>query len=280
MGKQINATFEIDVNRDVFLASFPKSGRTWLRFMVANYLNIYYGLRESVTFDNVYGFVANDQMNLDFLSRQGCGPTTFAFWADPRIPRMLMTHNENSLNVPGGLRVMWLSRDIEDVMVSYYHHRTDYARLHGEDTWEGGFSGFLRSDLFGVPAYIRHFNSWAESEALALTYETMHEHPVVVLEKAVKLAGIPFEYCTAYEAVRLSSFPNMQRLEVASGFEKADGKVDTDEQRRIRRGKVGGNEGKYNLGDWNYTQRLKSTIHPLYGELHGTCAEPGLREAS
>ena len=266
----MDSAFEIDVDRDVFVASFPKSGRTWLRFMIAAYLNRYYrlGIRR-VDFDNVYQLVANDQVDLDFLSRQGCGPLTFAFWMNPHIPRILMTHNEYMLGVGDGLRMIWLSRGIEDTMLSYWYHRTDYAALHDEEPWAAPFADFLRSEDWGVPAYIRHFNGWAQSGVLALTYEMMHAQPMSVLKQVMDMSGVHWDFVVGEKAIELSSFHNMRTLEECSGFEKADGPVTRDSQRRVRRGLVGGYVDYFSSDDVNYTERQKSIIHPLYKELHG-----------
>ena len=52
------ATAPVIVNvgqeRDRFVCGYPKTGRTWLRYMIANYLTGVYGIDVDITLANIY----------------------------------------------------------------------------------------------------------------------------------------------------------------------------------------------------------------------------------
>src|SRR2546423_7743737 len=89
--------------RDVFLVSYPRSGNTWLRFLVANALRP----EEQATFATVGDVVPDiyDVTNRDLLRLP-----------DPRI---LKSHEPVDERYR---RVAYLVRNPADVALSYYHY--------------------------------------------------------------------------------------------------------------------------------------------------------------
>ena len=88
---------------DIFLVSYPKSGNTWLRFLLAYCLfDIEPG---RVNFHNIENFI----------------PDMYVNWPNRNLarPRIIKSHEKFTKNYP---RVIYLYRDGRDVMVSYYYH--------------------------------------------------------------------------------------------------------------------------------------------------------------
>ena len=87
---------------DVFLISYPKSGSTWIRFMLGNYFS-----GNKCDFTNYHLLVPDLHRNID------CLKTT------KQKPRYLKSHQYFS---PQFENVVYIVRDGRDVAVSYYYH--------------------------------------------------------------------------------------------------------------------------------------------------------------
>src|SRR5438874_11935634 len=87
---------------DVFLVSYPKSGNTWVRFLIANLISDI-----PVTFLNIEQRIPSIYILPDRALR-----------AMPK-PRVLKSHE---CFVPRYRNVIYIVRDPRDVAVSYYHY--------------------------------------------------------------------------------------------------------------------------------------------------------------
>src|SRR5260370_8194332 len=87
---------------DVFLTSYPRSGNTWTRFLVGNFVNP----NEPVTFLNVERLVPDMYKTADWVLRRR-----------PR-PRVLKSHESFDARYR---RVTYIVRDPRDVPISTYH---------------------------------------------------------------------------------------------------------------------------------------------------------------
>lgn len=104
---------------DVFIASYPKSGNTWVRFIIANLIRP----REAITFRNIDEFVPDAHKLRGDLDRF---PS----------PRTIKSHAPDFAAFP---RYVYVYRDGRDALASWYRYVTDQGRFHGT------FSDFLRS---------------------------------------------------------------------------------------------------------------------------------------
>lgn len=88
---------------DVYLVSYPRSGNTWTRFLLANLLNA----DDPASFSNIESRVAEIYIHPDHELRR------------LRRPRLLKSHEAFH---PGYPRIIYIVRDPRDVAVSFYHH--------------------------------------------------------------------------------------------------------------------------------------------------------------
>ena len=102
---------------DVFLISYPKSGSTWLRFILANIiaLDINHKKRLRVDFSSVNQLIP--ALSLDALKNG-------ADYKNIPDPRLMRSHR---LYTPNFRNVIYLIRDGRDVITSYYYH---YKKFH------------------------------------------------------------------------------------------------------------------------------------------------------
>lgn len=215
-----------------FLASYPKSGRTWLRFMLASYLARSLRLGVEVDLHSLFTIVPN----FDLSPARGVPAYRFAGRRD--VPLVLVTHQPYSrryLRQP----VIFMVRDARDLMVSAYFHATRHKHR-----FTGELADFMRDPRQGLPAYLAYLNGWAEGLArhrhLLVSYERLSADPAAMLGEVVTFLGLPVDEAAVAAAVERSSFRSMQALERRDGVPEHDYDRSDPESLRARRGKVGG----------------------------------------
>ncbi len=95
------------VVEDVFLVSYPKSGNTWLRFLIANALKVHYNVEQDVNFFNILDIIPSIIGDGNLRLGGSFGRTD--------IPRIIKSHSAYN---PYYYRVILLVRDPRDVMIS------------------------------------------------------------------------------------------------------------------------------------------------------------------
>jgi hypothetical protein len=192
--------------QDAFLASYPKSGNTWLKFMVTYLLS-----GSEADFDNDSAVIA----------------TVGSHRATPRLlpdgGRLIKSHEPYSNPQKRAYRkAVYLVRDGRDVAVSYYYTRIRRGKF------EGDFASFLRLFLGGgVDGYgpwHHHVESWLASplqengSLLVLKYEDLLTDPVQGLGRVMEFLGRPVSREQAEESVRTYSAERMREQEKRSRF--------------------------------------------------------------
>ena len=202
---------------DVFLCAYPKSGRTWIKQFLAQYL--------SLTFKLGYqeGFNVNELMKIVpsewFLRRYPA--TAFIYGDDPRVPRIRFTHYAfHDLFI--GRPVIWLTRGVEDTLVSCWYHQ-------GCPETGGGFVRGL------VGHYVDWMTGWLEgisetSRWLHITYEGLWADTASEFRNIIDFIGLPYNKEYFSKALFRASFDQMRKDQEASGVK----------EERARRGVVGG----------------------------------------
>jgi len=156
------------------LASYPRSGRTWLAGMIGEVL------RRSVPLPKGTRVFATDHREeaITEFYEQFDGPAP--------IPVRLATHMKAS-EVPPVERVVLVVRDPFDSLVSYFHYTTKHT-----SQFDGDIGAFLQSRGYGTERLARWFNSWAPMSATALVvpYEQLRQHPATYLSKTLDAFGI------------------------------------------------------------------------------------------
>jgi len=155
---------------DVFLISYPRSGNTWVRFMLANLLK---EADETIDFHNIHEYIPEEGRNNDIINALSS-------------PRIIKSHSTYKSNYP---RVIYLVRDGRDVYVSYYHYRLKKLP-------EGcSISEFLRLDDHKPCLWGDHVESWLShkeqlSGILIVRYENLLTNPFAELKRMVDFIGI------------------------------------------------------------------------------------------
>jgi hypothetical protein len=188
----------------IWLASYPRSGNTWLRFLLHNY--IYGQVRESGDVNKSIPPIHRYQLNAGY---QGTilSKTHYA-WSGSH-PHRAQT-----------LGFIYILRNPKDVLLSSHN----YAALKGttELNAEKFAQEFIRCG--GVPAWQRQgFGTWMEHIAgwladqrlphLVLRYETMLENPQVCLRDLVRFLNLQIDEDRIARSVERSSFESLKKIE-------------------------------------------------------------------
>ncbi len=234
---------------DVWLISFPRSGVTWLSFLLANLMVRYCKKDIKVNFETIYNIVP------DIHYKKSDIPENSKF---APFPRVIKSHSEYLSDYK---RVIYLIRDPRDVMVSYYDYLT--KRINGPRFKD--FSEFIRDKSYGIVAWCKHLKSWMNRWDIIIRYEDFKKNPFVQLRKISSFLAINNIVESDIKfAVEKSSFKNMQLMERKEGMVKSK-----DFKKNfvfMRQGKIGVWKDLFNESDSEYYRR-QVIRHKLYSFL-------------
>jgi hypothetical protein len=192
---------------DIFLASYPKSGNTWARFLIANLISP----NQVISFRNLDDFV-------------------FGWNRDPRElktlkhPRIMKSHFRTFDNFP---RFVYVVRDGRDVMVSLYN----FIKAIKDSSLT--FSEFLDRNLVSRQPKLGRWHEHVElamyacsrrppKEYLVLQYERILANPMRQARDLANFCGIEFTEEELAVAVQKCRFENLQQIERQFGPERLD----------------------------------------------------------
>jgi Sulfotransferase domain len=193
--------------------SYPKSGRSWLRYILAQL-----GHEPLVRFQHD-GFEFND----------GAKPAL-----DFSLAARLARYAEAD-------RLVYLERDPRDVMVSLYFQVT--GRFRDFFGYTGTISDFIRDDYFGADNLRRFRDLWHEiavrREVLVVTYEGCHADMPGTARRVLQYYGLSIVEPLLAGAVANAQFDRMRQLE-RSGLYPQPWLRLRNGAAKVRAGQVGG----------------------------------------
>jgi hypothetical protein len=225
----VNPSPETTGSNELFVCGYPKTGRTWLRYMLANTLVEHFDLGVEVDLNNVYSIIPNDEV------AQIDGQPDFAF--EGVLPRIQMSHKPYDPQLHEDARLAFLTRDPRDIMVSHWLHDRNQVHLFNGDLPE-----YVKDPNRGIAAFILHIESWAPhlSKDQIKTYESMRAEPARALGDILSVLGVHVSEVAIQKAVELGEINKMRKVEASKGIAGQSYDKSNPEARRVRRGKVGG----------------------------------------
>jgi len=213
---------------DTFIISYPRSGNTWTRFLIANLLQP----EEPVTFANIERFIPDAEAQ---SSRYMRGIPS---------PRIIKSHSYFDPRYP---RVIYIVRDPRDVVLSYYDFSRKYR--HIEDSYpleryiEDFVTGHLSSADWGT--WGENVASWAFARGarpgfLLLRYEDMKMRPEQELTRIAEFLGIEASPGLLRTTLERSSAERMREMEKTQGKDWVSTKNKRSDIPFIRTASVGG----------------------------------------
>jgi hypothetical protein len=208
---------------DVFICTYPKSGTTWLGYLLAQALKP--DPAEALDLKSFGKYVPD--VNLLYTKRGSLAQ--HAMLPDPRF---FLCHATCDLKLPN---VVYILRDPRDVMLSYWH----YQRFL-KPGYDRSLSQFLRDETHWPCNWDQHVASWLlpkrHPNLLVLRYEDLHADAAGTLRAVLKQAGLARTEAQIAAAVEASRFDRMRAAEEQYGVH---GKAGDERERFVRKGKIG-----------------------------------------
>ncbi len=225
-------------DKDVFLASFERSGNTWLRFV----------MMEIFTKNNA-GFLNVNQIIPEMGTHREMKPVL------ANGGRLIKTHE---MWRPEYKRAIYLMRDLRDVMFSNWARDKEMGFSRYFDKGRG-FDGYLESFLQGkvtrFGSWQKHIESWLDcplaknGNLLVVRYEDLRKDTVTGLTEMLHFLGVDASPELIQQAVDNNSLRAMREKEEkakASGAVMGKGtllkkhRTDREDARFVRSGSMGG----------------------------------------
>lgn len=218
---------------DCFLVSYPKSGRTWLRYMLASYFASLDGRAEPIDLFNMFTMLPNFALDAE----RGI-PAFFAGRGGP-VPRVWVSHHNFRRSLFFHKPVIMMIRDPRDVIVSGYFHAVRHKHR-----FEGTMADFIKDESQGLPEMCRYLNGWAKGienrRHNVLSYESLSADTEQGLRSTLEFLNCPIDVAALKAAVLAGNFAAMQDLEVKEGLPAHEYDRSDNESLRMRRGQAGG----------------------------------------
>jgi hypothetical protein len=240
---------------DIFVASYPRSGSTWLRFLLFETLT-----KKDAGFDNVNRVIPDVGMHADatpLLSNRG---------------RLIKTHEPFR---PEYRRAVYVVRDVRDVVLSEYAYQNALGRIGG--TFDDYLTDFLRGTATGYGSWQEHVRGWIDSplaksgDLLLVRYRDLKKDGLTQLQRIMHFLGANVDRQVIIDAIQNNEF---QKMRVKEERNPQLGKSAEGERRFVRKGLTGG---------WReqLTQEQLRTIEEKTGNIMTRLGyESGLEELS
>lgn len=185
---------------DVMIASYPRSGNTWLRFLLFELLA---GCSADFeTINQADSFVPE-------LRNLSQAPTPL-----PGNGRLIKTHEPFRSEYQNAI---YLVRDPRDVAISEYY----FLKRKGIEyaSFDHFLTQFLRGKVNGFGSWSQHVNSWFTSQQLGkarilvIKYEDLHAVTAQTLEQVLAFLNLVAKPEAVQTAIQNNRFQNMQHKE-------------------------------------------------------------------
>jgi hypothetical protein len=243
---------------DAVVVSFPKSGRTFVRAMLARLYQRRFGIDE--------------RMLLEF-------PLLRRLPAD--VPRVLFTHAGDAMRSRSDIRIdaedyahariILLARHPGDVAVSRYHHlkhrsrdrpRRRLARLPLEQ--------FVWNEQGGLPSIVEFLNRFAALPGVTiLKYEDFVSEPQAPLRRLAETIGLQASDEEIGDAAEFGKLPNLRQREQEGYFRSSRlrrANASDTQSGKVRSGRSGGYRGEIGEGEADRIDAyLAEHLNPIFG---------------
>lgn len=192
---------------DTFIVSYPRSGNTWTRFLIANLL---YADRP-VTFANIEQLIPDaEAQSSRYMKRV-------------RSPRVIKSHEYFDHRYP---KVLYIVRDPRDVALSYYNFSRKYRQIPDDFPLERYVHDFVKGALTSAPwgTWGENVGTWVAARNgrpnfLLLRYEDLIERTEAELVKVARFFGLASAPERLSAAIEKSSADRLRELENKQGSE-------------------------------------------------------------
>jgi hypothetical protein len=187
-----------------FFISYPKSGRTWVRFMVDAYKAQFYGVEVRNVFKVERKLRLKHHVEWTHLAGHQRNPY-FAM-----IPQ--------NLELLERTHCVFMIRNFHATLASAWYQVTERLGLSLEDT-----DSFLQGTQFGVMHIISFYNAWIELEkripqVAYISYSNLKDETRSEFTKVLKALDLPIDESLVESTLKMSSFDQMKQLALSEEY--------------------------------------------------------------
>jgi hypothetical protein len=212
---------ETVLNDDIFIVSYPRSGNTWVRFLVGT---LYFN--KKIDWVNIEEYVQNVYDDNSKLLKV-------------KSPRLLKSHNSYDQRYK---KVIYIVRDVRDVVISYYYWHLKMANY--QNTFDEFFDEFIEGKC-AFQDWDNNVTSWIENKNkiekgfLLVKYEDLKQNTFEKLKDIADFLSLQRDDTEINSTIAWASFENMRRIEVEQQSEVKRFKNSDHSIPFVRQGKSG-----------------------------------------
>lgn len=217
------------VASDVFLVSYPKSGNTWLRYMLSAYLARRLALPCNSNWFTIQELIPDVEVgrNIPYPNQL----------AEALGYRIIKSHGKFN---PEYKRVVLLVRNPEDALASCYR----YFKLNKVIAESMSFMRFLEEHPMGLAGWKSHTNGWIGTYKIgrivrAYRFEDLKNKPAMTLGAIVDLLGFPYDDEDIEFALKASSKAAMS---ISESKHRSTAALLSQNERFVGEGRIGGHD--------------------------------------
>lgn len=233
--KRDKALFQRNLRHtDVFLIGHPKSGNTWMAYMLA--ILFHKDNEHKVTLKNIGSYVP-------VIHAKDSGLAEYSNFPDPRIFRNEMPEYPELYS-----KTIYLTRDPRAIIISYYHMYRTFCD-DTEMTLQAFVEDYIKNGCIKkwepkLVRWDRQVLTWLgraknDESVMIVKYEDMVNNRSKVLKEVAEFVDIPYTKDDLALAISRGSFEKMKKDEKKHGAESYPGEIGK-RGRFIRRGKIDG----------------------------------------
>ena len=226
--------------------SYPKSGITWLRFILVNYLNLFYKLDMEVNLKTMFELIPNAQEG------QTKEIDTFNYYKFQNVPLITASHGKNYSDKTKNIIIL---RSPFDILVSDY-----YQNKYHIESYKGDIKSFIRNNETGIYRLCRYLNYILQENdkknALIISYEELTNNNFNSVKKVLDSLKIEVKTDILCKAIELSSFEGMSKSEETIKTSGIEYDVSNVHSRRMSRGSVGNYINELDSEDIDYIENI------------------------
>ena len=225
----------------VWLASYPKSGNTWIRLFIANYIT---NSERAVSINELFRFGTGDVLARHYEAASGGTIDTTAIEATvqlrPKVLRGIVSNNadinlvktHNRRGVAWGVDLIppeytrsaiYVMRNPLDMVLSYARHygmtheQAAHAICHSDNALAPDASNVVQF-LGSWSDHVASWNSKSRYPVLVLRYEDLLLQPEKEFARVIEHIGMTVEPRRLQRAIGHASFDQLQKQEKQQGF--------------------------------------------------------------
>lgn len=184
----------------IYIVEYPKSGITWLSFLISNALLLASKSKMRTTFFNVQMLIPDVHLVRTIPKH--------TFWG-PQFPKFIKSHSEYTSRYKN---VIYIVRDPLSVMKSYYRYNINLG------IWKGDFEEFVLKSPYGLKNWMSHLESWLKNSNNGfrlhlVKYEDLVDSPLNTLSDLLTNLGIVLDEKILKQSISYSSVSEMRQSE-------------------------------------------------------------------